>query len=175
MKRKTMIKKTLVALGTSLMLSISAHGQTAEATFKEALTHMKAGKWEEALNAWSGFISKGDVKAQLNQYGPKFGVFYYNKGICHDRLGQFDQAMQAYKICNENFKNKSKKKENAFEGYALYKKAESAMRIPGSPNYKEAITGYEGFILLHNKGERFPTKPSEIRFDNVYCNLAIAF
>lgn len=70
------------------------------------LTLMSLGRqeYEKGLEIVDEVIRYWGVKAK-EQFGPGFGHFYYLKGLLHMGLEEYPEAMDAFRICRDEFPN----------------------------------------------------------------------
>ena len=112
-----------------------------------------AEKWNEALGHLTEATTAFDKRAP-ELFGPKFGVFWYNKGFCELRLGKFDDAAKSFETCHTKYANKpGATSNNSFEKKALLKWGEAAQ---GIQQWEVAIDKYKKFLAERGPNDSFP-------------------
>jgi len=131
-----------------VLLSLGAvNAQSVQDAYQQSLEKMRASDWQGGLDILSKFVDlKSNKKeASLRKIGPRFGWFWYHRGFCESKLGKFDEAIQSYKVCYEDYPNDPKKPDslNSYHTYSLYKWAELAFQ---KKDYKTAQEQYLKFL-----------------------------
>lgn len=134
---------------------------------QEGINAMKAGDWAGAQKIFQGFVDDFQNTA-VKVYGPKFGWFYYNKGITELKLKAYDDAVNSFQTCFEKFPNDlegGNKSVNIYHTRALNKWGEAE---EARGNYAKAIEFFEKF----NKDRKAADKFNK---GNFYTNLGTSY
>lgn len=140
-------------------------------TYETALTNMKARNWAGARDAISAFIEQNPVEKAVQNYGPRFGWFWYHKGLCEMQLKDYKEAAKSFETCYTKFQNDpaKPKSKNLFDKYSLLKWGEAEQELG---NFKEAVDLYGKFLK-----EKDDTNPQDKKFSRVrgkfYTNVAV--
>jgi hypothetical protein len=94
----------LFLASTSVMAQGPETGSTLIELYDGAVIAGEGGNLDKAIALCDKAISEYG-KGALELYGPVFGHFYYMKGMFLLRKKQYAAAIQALKICHENFDN----------------------------------------------------------------------
>ena len=70
---------------------------------RTALTAIKEGKWQEALDAVDRCIRVYEPRIKMLGLDDGFGWFYYQKGVCLAQLKHYKEAVEAFKACYTKF------------------------------------------------------------------------
>ena len=70
---------------------------------RTALTAIKEGKWQEALDAVDRCIRVYEPRIKMLGLDDGFGWFYYQKGVCLAQLKNYKEAVEAFKACYTKF------------------------------------------------------------------------
>ena len=87
---------SVVSIGAALPSSAQHGPRDYQRT---ALTAMKEGKWQEALDAVDRCIRVYEPRIKTLGLDDGFGWFYYQKGVCLAQLKQYKEAVEAFKAC----------------------------------------------------------------------------
>jgi len=107
--RTPLMRYALVMAVAAMALATPVAGQAddgdfdIDSLFNRSTTAMESGRWEDALGFLDRIIKTYEGEAAT--YGASFGIMYYRVGFCHKNLGNFDKAIEAYKVCYEKYKN----------------------------------------------------------------------
>jgi tetratricopeptide (TPR) repeat protein len=147
----------LLSLG---LLAVGGSGRVAAQDLQElyvkATDLAQQGQYAEAIEVYAAAISNlGDFG--WDDYGPVFGGLFYDKGVCHLQLKQYDEAIAAFKACHDDYppadkipygsrKTKSKVvSENMRWELSVFQRG-FALQQQGK--YEEALAAYQQFVDL---------------------------
>ena len=165
----------LLALCASLCLPEKSLAQGGvETAWANSLTAMKAQEWAKAHAILAKAVAQYDGRAKT-LFGPRFGWFWYHKGYCELKLGQWEEAMASFKACYTKYPNKNAggagldaATQGSFNFYhkkALLKWGDAAI---GAQDWEVAIKMYKKFLQ-----ERDPKKDAYPR-GAFYVNMSKA-
>lgn len=92
---------------------------------RTALTAMKEGKWQEALDAIDRCIRVYEPRIKTLGLDDGFGWFYYQKGVCLSQLKKYSEAVEAFKTCYTKFPSAK----NQLVKMALFREGENYCRL----------------------------------------------
>ncbi len=113
--------------------------------FNKSTEAMASEEWEKALFYLDRIISEYGDESSVAEIGPKFGVMHYRRGFSLARKGDFDGAIEAYKVCMEQFPNKPEtpaEQRNPLVANAILESAAIKQR---QGKFAEAVELYEKF------------------------------
>lgn len=168
-----------LALATTALTAVpaaNAESLDIQEAVPRAFGIMQEQKWEEA----QGILAKV-IETYLDRkknFGGKFGVLYYNKGICElkiagklksaggqenlDKAGTYyDMAIASFDECYEIPTDGAGA--NPFHKTSLLYKGQALL---GAENYKDAITAFQKFLTERDKTDKFDPA-------TLYASLAI--
>ena len=94
---------------------------------RTALTAIKEGKWQEALDAVDRCIRVYEPRIKMLGLDDGFGWFYYQKGVCLAQLKNYKEAVEAFKACYTKFPSAK----NQLVKMALFREGENYCRCQG--------------------------------------------
>lgn len=146
------VRKTRLLGFLCLALSMIAplQGQAVRDYQNKGVAAMRAGNWAEAQATFKKATDLYDGRA-LTLFGPRFGVFWYNRGFSELRLGMYADAMKSFEKCYIKYANKKsgdKKNINVYEKKALLYWAHAAK---GAQQWDVAIKMYKKFIAERDR------------------------
>ncbi|MEM7015604.1 MAG: tetratricopeptide repeat protein, partial [Verrucomicrobiota bacterium] len=147
---------TLCAAAAGLLFAplISSGQEDLETLYFQASEKAQQGDFAGALEIYNKIVAN-EGEFAWDDYGPVFGGIYYDKGICHLQLKQFDEAKEAFRICHEEFPNKpNDKKTEPPKVASTNMRWELAVFQWGyceqqDENYQGALDQYEKFVALN--------------------------
>ena len=92
---------------------------------RTALTAIKEGKWQEALDAVDRCIRVYEPRIKMLGLDDGFGWFYYRKGVCLAQLKNYKEAVEAFKACYTKFPSAK----NQLVKMALFREGENYCRL----------------------------------------------
>lgn len=92
---------------------------------RTALTAIKEGKWQEALDAVDRCIRVYEPRIKMLGLDDGFGWFYYQKGVCLAQLKNYKEAVEAFKACYTKFPSAK----NQLVKMALFREGENYCRL----------------------------------------------
>ena len=92
---------------------------------RTALTAIKEGKWQEALDAVDRCIRVYEPRIKMLGLDDGFGWFYYQKGVCLAQLKNYKEAVEAFKACYTKFPSAK----NQLVKMALFREGENYWRL----------------------------------------------
>ena len=113
---------SVVSIGAALPSSAQHGPRDYQRT---ALTAMKEGKWQEALDAVDRCIRVYEPRIKTLGLDDGFGWFYYQKGVCLAQLKQYKEAVEAFKACYTKFPSAK----NQLVKMALFREGENYCRL----------------------------------------------
>ena len=96
---------------------------------RTALTAIKEGKWQEALDAVDRCIRVYEPRIKMLGLDDGFGWFYYQKGVCLAQLKNYKEAVEAFKACYTKFPSAK----NQLVKMALFREGENYCRLGDLP------------------------------------------
>tara|TARA_R110002096_G_scaffold147671_16_gene307684 strand:+ start:15566 stop:18595 length:3030 start_codon:yes stop_codon:yes gene_type:complete len=105
---KSRLTKNLCLTVFSLVLVTgNLRAQDIQELYYKASQFSQGGNFEEALKTYQLMVEQFSEFA-WDDYGPMFGGVYYEKGLCHLQLKQFEEAEEAFRISHEDYPNADK-------------------------------------------------------------------
>ena len=138
---------------------------------QRALTALESGDWQKALSETTQTISDFGSRGKT-LWGARFGWFYYMQGYSMVKLGQFEPAMESFKICHEQYKNIPPERNNPVSEYKNPYEVKSVLRWAEAAVYAKqydvAVDQYQRFLKIRTPEEKF--NPGSL-----YLNLGISY
>lgn len=141
--------KTLI-VGLILTTTTLASAQLREQ--EEVVTAVAAGNWKEALAITSRVVERYDSRAKV-LWGPKFGWYWYQKGLCEIKLERWKAAASSFQHCYDRYPNPQgglgaaparEQNVNAFRVAALKGWADAEF---GLKNFEASATLYRKYLV----------------------------
>ncbi|MEM7145487.1 MAG: tetratricopeptide repeat protein [Verrucomicrobiota bacterium] len=164
----------VLALGAICAWPLSAQQRSNDLdpvfAYDQAVQAHAAGNWERGLKICDAIIAQYGSYG-LREFGPVFGHFYYLKGMMHLGLEQWEPAIEAFKICYEQYRNDMETADktdaelplrNRFRIHALVKWGGALQAVE---QYGEAIKMYEKAL------REAPKEEADINTVHVGINL----
>ena len=172
--KHTPISKLAMSVAAALTLSITpALAQEGFGDMQgQVLKHLRAGDWKQALAETTETTESLGGRAQ-QLFGSKFGWFYYYKGYSELKLKMYDEAMNSFKTCYEQYPtDNSAKAGNSKEGGTNIKHTESLLRwgeaAKGAGNHDLAVEKFLQFLKERQRDDKFNQ-------GSFYVNLATSY
>ena len=165
------MKKLALALTALLTISLplQAQDESIGELVNKGLAAMNEGNWPEALKVHTTIEKEFGGEDALANYGPKFGILIYRKGISEMKLKQYDAAIASFESCYKDFPNTKEKSGNSFNKQALLKWGEAAM---GAGKYQVAIDQWKKFLVERDKAkDKYPRGSFHVNMALCYFNL----
>ncbi|MEZ5302246.1 MAG: tetratricopeptide repeat protein [Verrucomicrobiales bacterium] len=141
------------------------NGEQLNALYNRGAALAQQGNWEAALQIYAGIVKQYGKDAE-SSFGARFGVIYYEKGLCELNLKKYPEAVESFKTCYLKFPNG--KKQDQDEGApninihwhrAIF---QCGVALQYSEDYETAIGLYKKFL---------EEKPEEDQIDYVAWNI----
>lgn len=169
------------------LVPFGLQAQDLQTTSQKASEAYRAGRYQEAQALFKHIVDTHAEKAKT-LYGPRFGFFFFRKGMCELRLASqaqqqrkkdqmkkwFDLAASSFKACYKDFPNGAKnmpESTNVAWMASLQYWAEACM---GSEQYGEALTHYEEFLKKRDKTkqtEQLRPTAGDFQINLAICNF----
>lgn len=134
-----------------------SHGQEElQDLYIKATTAAQQGQYQEALQTFDTIIQKfanPEEDFSWDDWGPMFGGVFYDKGLIHLQIGQYDQARECFEKCYNDYPNKiphgsrtqkaRKESTNMRWELALFQWGYAEQMLG---NYQEGLDLYDQFI-----------------------------
>ncbi len=130
----------------------AAHAQAIHEYADRASKAMKKNQWVEAHSLLSSATEKFDKLAMVTS-GPRFGWFWYQKGLCELKLKRYDEAANSFRICYEKYPNRVSKEGRKSSVNFYHKKALLMWgdAAKGSEQWKRSLELYQQFLNERDK------------------------
>ena len=131
-----------------LPLSFSGDCLSVGESFQKLSAALKKKDWKEGIKVADKVIASFDETA-LYVFGPKFGEFWFYRGYCSLKLGEYEEATKSFQRCFEGYPNSdstSQKKSNQKISSAKLYYADA---LKGMGDFPSAISSYQEFLSLY--------------------------
>ncbi len=156
MNPKLFLMPAIAALIIAFFMPVQAQGLNISQMVTESEQLMSERRWEEALQILNEAAAAqgGDPEIHMIVFGPRFGLIHYRRGLCYIRLGQWDEAIEAFETCYRDFPNDPNRPQsvNRMRVLALLRWAEAAM---GLNDWEQALDQFRKFEQEKGSNDRF--------------------
>ena len=149
-----------------------AQGMDLGQLVSESEAAMSEGRWQDALailNEAAG-AQGGNAEVHMMVFGPRFGLIHYRRGLSLIRLGQWEEAIEAFETCYRDFPNDPNRAGNVnqMRNLALLRWAEAAM---GLNNWELALDQFRKFDQEKSPRDRYNRGRFHTDVANCHYNL----
>ncbi len=147
-------------------------GQGLEGYAQRSSIAMEKNEWPTALAELKKATDSFDGRA-LRVFGPRFGWFWFRRGIAELKLAKYEDAMKSFEKCNVKYANNKGKEANESinmnEKKALLYWGHAAK---GAKQWKIAVEIYDRFLKERDK-TRDKMQPGVFYINNSICNFKL--